>query len=386
MDRRLKVLVHCVYFPPEVGGLESHVHYLCRGLVERGHAVTVVTSRSRPELSEEEEMEGMRVLRTPLPSRTPLGWFAHAVGSTRRTHEAAENADVAHAQAFPSILPCALALAGRSTPLVTTLHTSHFLRLADRRLTAPALGKLIEFSDHNFAASKEIADVGRSLGSSIDVEVLVNGVETDFFRPAATAAPATAVGTAPASRDMSGPGGRRLVVPRRLFPKNGVEFFVRAMPLIAERADATATVIGDGPERTRLEGLAVELGVGDRIDFLGARPHAEMPKLLSGDLAVFPSLVEATSVAALECMACGLPVAASAVGGLPEIVDDAVGGLFPPGNPQAMADKVLELLSDPGLRERGVTARKRVVAQWSNARLVERHLEVYRSLLGRRRG
>lgn len=383
MDRRLKVLVHCVYFPPEVGGLESHVHYLCRGLVERGHAVTVVTSRSRPELPEEEEMEGMRVLRTPLPSRTPLGWFAHAVGSTRRTREAAENADVAHAQAFPSILPCALALAGRSTPLVTTLHTSHFLRLADRRLTAPALGKLIEFSDHNFAASKEIADVGRSLGSSIDVEVLVNGVETDFFRPAATA---TAVDTAPASRDMSGPGGRRLVVPRRLFPKNGVEFFVRAMPLIAERADATATVIGDGPERTRLEGLAVELGVGDRIDFLGARPHDEMPKLLSGDLAVFPSLVEATSVAALECMACGLPVAASAVGGLPEIVDDAVGGLFPPGNPQAMADKVLELLSDPRLRERGVTARKRVVAQWSNARLVERHLEVYRNLLGRRRG
>lgn len=399
MDRRLKVLVHCVYFPPEVGGLESHVHYLCRGLVERGHAVTVVTSRSRPELPEEEEMDGMRVLRTPLPSRTPLGWFAHAAGSTRRTREAAQNADVAHAQAFPSILPCALALAGRSTPLVTTLHTSHFLRLAARRITAPALGKLIEFSDHNFAASKEIADVGRSLGSSIDVEVLVNGVETDFFRPAA--APATAVDTpatagdspgtapaadAPASWDTSGPGGRRLVVPRRLFPKNGVEFFVRAMPLIAERADVTATVIGDGPERTRLEGLAVELGVGDRIKFLGARPHAEMPKLLSGDLAVFPSLVEATSVAALECMACGLPVAASAVGGLPEIVDDAVGGLFPPGNAQAMADKVLELLSDPRLRERGVTARKRVVAQWSNARLVERHLEVYRSLLGRRRG
>lgn len=407
MDRRLKVLVHCVYFPPEVGGLESHVHYLCRGLVERGHAVTVVTSRSRPELPEEEEMDGMLVLRTPLPSRTPLGWFAHAAGSTRRTREAAQNADVAHAQAFPSILPCALALAGRSTPLVATLHTSHFLRLAARRLTAPPLGKLIEFSDHNFAASKEIADVGRSLGSSIDVEVLVNGVETDFFRPGAAFAtavdaPATAgdmpatvgdtpgtepaVGTAPASRDMAGPSGRRLVVPRRLFPKNGVEFFVRAMPLIAERADVTAMVIGDGPERTRLEGLAVELGVGDRIKFLGARPHAEMPKLLSGDLAVFPSLVEATSVAALECMACGLPVAASAVGGLPEIVDDAVGGLFPPGNAQAMADKVLELLSDPRLRERGVTARKRVVAQWSNARLVERHLEVYRSLLECRRG
>lgn len=377
MDRRLNVLVHCVYFPPEVGGLESHVHYLCRGLAERGHAVTVVTSRSRPELPEEEDFQGIRVLRTPLPSRTPLGWFAHAVGSTPRTREAAQDADVAHAQAFPSILPCALALAGRSTPLVTTLHTSHFLRLAARRLLAPPLGKLIEFSDYNFATSKEIADVGESIGSTINVEVLVNGVETELFRPA---------GDPPSGSGAPAVGVRRLVVPRRLFPKNGVEFFVRAMPLIAKRVDATAAVVGDGPERSKLEGLAVELGVGDRIEFLGARPHAQMPKLLAGDLAVFPSLVEATSVAALECMACGLPVAASAVGGLPEIVDDAVGGLFPPGNSEAMAEKVVELLSDPRLSERGASARDRVVARWSNARLVDRHLEVYRSLLKGRRG
>ena len=367
MARRLNVLVHCVYFPPEVGGLESHVHYLCRGLVERGHAVTVVTSLSRPGLPREEDLEGIRVLRTPLPSRTPAGWFAHAAGSTARTREVAEDADVVHAQAFASILPCALALAGRSTPLVTTLHTSHFLRLAARKPSAAAIGKLVELSAHNFAASKEIANAGESLGPSISVEILVNGVETDIFRPA----------------DGSATGARRLVVPRRLFPKNGVEFFVRAMPLIADRTDATALVIGDGPERAKLERLAAELGVGDRITFLGARPHAEMPKLLlQGELAVFPSLVEATSVAALECMACGLPVAASAVGGLPEIVDDAVGGLFPPGNPEAMADKVVALLSDPRLPERGATARKRVVARWSNARLVERHLEVYRELVG----
>lgn len=369
----MRILVHCVYFPPEVGGLESHVHYLCRGLVERGHAVTVVTSLSQPGLPREERHHGIRVLRTPLPSRTPAGWFAHAVGSVARTREVARHADVVHAQAFASILPCALALTGLSAPLVTTLHTSHFLRLAARRTTAGALGKLVKLGDHNFAASKEIADVGESLGPSISVEVLVNGVETDVFRP-----------TTDGAVRRNGP---TLVVPRRLFPKNGVEFFVRAMPLIAERAPANALVVGDGPERARLESLAAELGVADRITFLGARPHAEMPTILpAGDLAVFPSLVEATSVAALECMACGLPVAASAVGGLPEIVDDAVGGLFPPGNPEAMADKVVALLSDPHLRERGAAARKRVVDHWSNARLVERHLEVYRDLVERRHG
>ncbi|MCY4572878.1 MAG: glycosyltransferase family 4 protein, partial [Gemmatimonadetes bacterium] len=124
-----------------------------------------------------------------------------------------------------------------------------------------------------------------------------------------------------------------------------------------------------------------ELGVAERIEFLGARPHADMPGLLcSADLAIFPSLMEATSVAALECMACGVPVAASAVGGLPQIVDDGVGGLFPPGDPEGLAAKVVELLSAGGLAERGVTGRRRVVARWSNERLVDRHLAVYGKL------
>ncbi len=364
----MKIVVHCVYYPPEVGGLESHVRGLCAGLARRGHEVTVVTSLSQPGLAAEEVVDGVRVHRTRLPSRTPWGWFAHAAGSTPRTRAAAEGADVVHAQAFPSLLPCALALAGRSTPLVCTLHTSHFLRLAANRLAAPALGKLVELSDHNFAASGEIADVGESLGPTIDVEVLVNGVETDVFRPQQGAVARSG-------------GRRRLVVPRRLFPKNGVEFFVRALPEIVAGADVEAVVVGDGPERARLEALARELGVADRIDFLGARPHAEMPALLcSADMAVFPSLVEATSVAALECMACGLPVAASAVGGLPQIVDDAVGGLFPPADPGALAAKVLELLSDGDLDRRGAAGRQNVVSMWSNERLVDRHLEVYRSL------
>ncbi|MDE2973132.1 MAG: glycosyltransferase family 4 protein [Gemmatimonadota bacterium] len=368
----MKIVVHCVYFPPEVGGLESHVHYLCRGLVARGHEVVVVTSLSKPDLAAHEVMDGIRVHRTPLPARRPWGWLCHAIGSTQRTRAAAAGADVVHAQAFPSLLPCAMALAGSGTPLVCTLHTSHFLRLAANRMLAPALGKLVELSDYNFAASKEIADVGESLGPTISVEVLVNGVDTGIFRPVEGAIPRKG-------------GRRRLVVPRRLFPKNGVEYFVRALPAILAGADVEAILIGDGPERDRLEALARELGVAGRTEFLGARPHAEMPGLLcSGDVAVFPSLVEATSVAALECMACGLPVAASAVGGLPQIVDDSVGGLFPAGDPDALAAKVLELLGDEGLAGRGSVGREKVVAQWSNDRLVDRHEEVYGGLAGRR--
>jgi glycosyltransferase involved in cell wall biosynthesis len=150
--------------------------------------------------------------------------------------------------------------------------------------------------------------------------------------------------------------------------------------------DVEAVLVGDGPERGRLEALARELGVTDRLRFLGARPNAEMPGLLSSaELAVFPSLMEATSVAALESMACQLPVAASDVGGLPEIVGPDVGALFRPGDPADLARVVAGLLQRPDLPALGVEGRRRVVERWSNARLAERHLEIYEELLRPRR-
>ncbi|MDX1579796.1 MAG: glycosyltransferase, partial [Gemmatimonadota bacterium] len=171
-----------------------------------------------------------------------------------------------------------------------------------------------------------------------------------------------------------------------LFEKNGVEYFIRGLPRIAAAVDVEAVLVGDGPERDRLERLTRDLGVHDRVTFLGARPHADMPGILaSGELAVFPSLMEATSVAALECMACELPVAASEVGGLPEIVDERVGALFRPADPESLADTVIRLLGAGDLPDRGRTARRRVVEKWSNDRLADRHLEIYRSLLDRYR-
>jgi glycosyltransferase involved in cell wall biosynthesis len=208
----------------------------------------------------------------------------------------------------------------------------------------------------------------------VRVEAVTNGVDTTFFqRTAATLPPP--------------PEGRtRLVAPRRLFEKNGIEYLIRAVPTILQEADVEVVLIGDGPERTKLESLVAELGVQGRVAFLGSRPHADMPGLLSSaDLAVIPSLMEATSVAALEAMACGLPVAASRVGGLPEIVDAQVGGLFEPAEPDALARCVIDLLQGDQRREMGARARARVVDRWSNDRLADRHVDVYEEVIDRRR-
>jgi glycosyltransferase involved in cell wall biosynthesis len=330
----------------------------------------MVTSRSLPQALAHETMDGVRVVRTWFPERrSPAGWAAHTAASVPTYLPLARRADLLHAQTFASAPPAMLAKRLYGKPLVLTLHTSHFLRLAQKRAWQPVLRRIIRSADWLLAASEEIRDVALGLAPHERAEALTNGVDTELFRPVPPTMPPT-------------PGVLRLIVPRRLFQKNGVEHFIRALPHLSERLAVEALVVGEGPLRGALEALAAELGVGHMIRFLGARPNTEMPGLLaSADVAVIPSLMEATSVAALEAMSCERPVAASDVGGLPEIVDEEVGTLFRPADPADLAARVANLLERPDLKDAGRRARERVVARWSLARLAQRHLEIYETLL-----
>lgn len=313
-------------------------------------------------------MRGVRVRRVWMPNRDPLGWVAH-IGATVPAHRRlARDADVFHAHTFACGVPAWLSRRANPRPYVLTLHTSHFLVRAQRPTWRPILRRIIRAPDYLLATSEEIRQVALALFPHPRSEVMTNAVDTERFAPAARSGPK--------------PKRRRLIVPRRLFPKNGVEYFVRALPLIARQVDVEARIVGDGPERDRLTRLASELEVADRVEFLGACPNERMPVLLGeAELAVIPSLLEATSIAALEAMACGLPVAASAVGGLPEIIDQNVGALFAPRDPGALASAVVTLLKHSDLSELGMEARRRVVANWSLERLVQRHIEIYRELM-----
>jgi glycosyltransferase involved in cell wall biosynthesis len=369
----MKILQQCIYFPPEVGGLESHAFYLCRDLVRLGHEVTMVTSQSKKTSPREEVMDGVRVVRRWFPGKMPAGWTAHTLATVPTYLKLSWNADILHAQTFASALPGMIAKQRYGKPLVLTLHTSHFLKLARKPAWKPVLRRIIASADWLLAASAEIRDVALSLYPHPRAEAVTNGVDTQMFAPGAPSLPEPAAGRV------------RVIVPRRLFHKNGVEYFVRALPLVRQQLDVEAILVGDGPEREKLEGVARELDVQSYCHFMGARPNNEMPGLLSSaSVAVFPSLMEATSVAALEAMSCGIPVAASNVGGLPEIVDESVGTLFEPANPNDLASKLVALLRRTDLDMTGQRARQRVVESWSNERLARRHVEIYETLLNER--
>ncbi|HSM36637.1 MAG TPA: glycosyltransferase family 4 protein [Longimicrobiales bacterium] len=359
-----------LYFPPEFGGLESYVLDLCRGLVREGHRVTMLTSRSIPGTPRRETVEGVRVVRTWFGGKHALGWGAHVAWSAPTHGRLARGADILHAQTFATAPPAIASRRRFGLPLVLTLHTSHFQRLQRKPHWRPYLRWIVSSADWVFTASSQLREMVLDLVERPRVEALTNAADTEVFRPVSPALPPPPDGV------------RRLVAPVRLFPPKGVRHLVDAVPLLLERTPVEVVVLGDGPDRDSLEEQARSNGAAGAMRFLGRQPRDAMPGLLcSADLVVLPSLMEATSIAALEAMACGVPVAASDVGGLPELIDDEVGTLFRVADPADLAARVAKLLEREDLREMGRAARARVVERWSLERLVRRHEEVYRLLL-----
>jgi glycosyltransferase involved in cell wall biosynthesis len=146
--------------------------------------------------------------------------------------------------------------------------------------------------------------------------------------------------------------------------------------------DAILVLVGDGPDRGRLEERAHELGIARSTYFVGYQPEVAGYYRLF-DAFLLPSVNEGTPVSAIEALASGTPVVATRVGGVPDVVRDGVDGLLvEPGDVEGAASRLAELAADPALREAlGATGRVRVLARYSVARLVDDVDRLYRSLL-----
>lgn len=161
-------------------------------------------------------------------------------------------------------------------------------------------------------------------------------------------------------------------------PVKRVPELVRAA---AEVSSLRLLLVGDGPERERVEAAVADSGSADRVVLAGYRA-APMRFLSTADIFVLPSAAEACPMAILQAMACGLPIVASSVGGVPEVVRDGQDGiLVPAGDDAALRDALSALANDADLRRRlGTSAQQRVREHYSTQRCVERIVEVYRAV------
>ena len=181
------------------------------------------------------------------------------------------------------------------------------------------------------------------------------------------------------------PEGDPLVaVVANLWPVKGHRGLIEAVGRVRERIPGVHfALIGDGPERAFLEQRIAALGLGRQVTLLGTR--YDVPAILARtDAACLASQAEGMPNAVMEAMAARLPVVATAVGGVPELIADGENGfLAPPGDPAALANRLVELLSDRARgRTMGERGRVRVQREWSLQRLAEGHGALYRGVLG----
>jgi glycosyltransferase involved in cell wall biosynthesis len=337
-----------------IGGLEKMlVDFARRCDPARFHQSFIAVGENGP-VGAELAALGMQVtaLRKDAGFR-PSMWFTLA-GILRR-----DGVDVVHthnnAGLFYGVLAARLAGSHR------IIHTRHGVEPVSRKAMA-LLPFIAELTDHIVCVSRDNAELACREGMPVRrLVTLLNGVDVESFFP-------------------HGPciDGPALVV-ARLSPEKDIATLIRAIAAAHAQGKAIRLdIAGDGTCREELRALATSLGLESAVRFLGQQQ--DVPGLLrAASLFVLPSITEGISLTLLEAMATGLPVVATAVGGNAEVILDGVTGrLVPPGDPQALARAMIDVLERPTESSAmGIMGRQRVVEHFNVRRTIGQYQELY---------
>ncbi len=374
----------------DAGGQNVHVAALACGLAELGSEVTVYTRREDPDVPTRVPLApGVMVEHVKagppcvLPKDDLFGYMDEFAQRLRRAWSL-RPPDVVHAHFWMSGYA---ALAAARPLQLPTVQTFHALGVVKRRhqggkdTSPPERAEveqgLVENVDHIVATcSDEVFELAR-LGASLhQISVVPCGVDLDHFSPVGPVDPR--------------PEGRgRVVVVSRLVERKGIGNVVEAVATLPE----VELVVAGGPPRRhlqqdpearRLAAMARDLGMEDRLVLRGRVERPDLPALLrSADVVACVPWYEPFGIVPLEAMACGVPVVASAVGGLVDTVVDGVTGIHvPPRRPDRVAKALAKLLDDPSLaRAYGKAGAHRAQGRYSWDKVAANTLSCYRQLL-----
>jgi glycosyltransferase involved in cell wall biosynthesis len=360
-------------FPPLIGGAEAILRYLALALAEEGADVTVVTSRLEGLPAEERIGEGgkVRVVRLATSTLRFVGTAVYMANLRRwlmkqpvdlvyvsmLKHDAYIAVGAARRRGFPVVLRPEGA--GATGDIAWQGWGRGGATIARRCKEANA------FVAISVAIRKELAEAGYDMERIVD---LPNGVPVPdwIWSPRANFA-----------------AHPRAVFVGRLAPEKGLLALVDAWPLVRRwYPDARLTLVGDGPERPKLEARVAELGLGGFIALPGPSQNPAAA-LVASDLFVLPSREEGMSIALLEAMAAAIPIVATAIPGNLRLMTDGVHGrLVPPDDPEALARAIVAQWSDliPAATM-ALFARERVIEHYAIAAVARAHLDLFERLV-----
>jgi L-malate glycosyltransferase len=365
---------------PTYGGSGIVATELGMELADRGHEIHFIsyalplrlnTARANIQFHEVE------VTSYPLFDHPP-----YALALATKMAEIAElhNLDLLHCHyAIPHSVSAFLAksmLAPRKLPVVTTLHGTDITLVGSDRSYLPITRFSINQSDGVTAVSNYLKEATINvIGAKRDIEVIYNFVNCDKYKPSANQD----------LKDYFAPEGERILIHVSNFrPVKRPADVVNIFSLVQKKLPAVLLMVGDGPERSSAEWCAREAGLDRKVHFLGKQDNIEELIGIS-DLLLLPSETESFGLVALEAMACEVPVVASRVGGLPEVVTDGVEGyLVEPQHIAKMAESSLAILADPDIRkEMGKRARQKAQALFCSTKIIALYENYYREVLDR---
>jgi glycosyltransferase involved in cell wall biosynthesis len=238
--------------------------------------------------------------------------------------------------------------------------------------------EVLNHADAVIVASKATyKEACKIIKESSKVHLLPNGVDTKRFNPSLDGSYV---------RRKLGLEERAVVFSLRAHePKYGLEYLIRAAPMVIRKNKDVVFVIGsDGPLKSFHEWLATKLGVRENMIFTGRLSYSEVPYYYAmSDIVVVPSLQEAFGLVVSEAMACAKPVIGTEVGGIPDqIINGYNGFLVPPRKPEQIAEKILWLLDHPQeSRQMGINGRKVVEEKFCIDRRIKQLIALYEDLL-----
>jgi N-acetyl-alpha-D-glucosaminyl L-malate synthase BshA len=370
----MKIGITCY---PTYGGSGVVATELGIELAARGHEIHFITYSQPFRLTGREA--NIRYHEVPVSNYPLFEYPPYDLALATRMAEVAEfhSLDLLHVHyAIPHSVSALLArqmlaARGKHLPFITTLHGTDITLVGLDRSYLPITKFGIDESDGVTAISSDLRDRTRdNLGVTRDIEVIRNFVNCDFYQRDTNL-------VAQQRPRFARPGEKLLVHLSNFRPVKRVLDVIEIFARVSAALPARLLLIGDGPERSAAEFLAMRLGVADRVDFVGKQENVNELLALS-DLMLMPSELESFGLAALEAMACRVPAIATRVGGVPELIDDGVNGLlFPVGDVEAMAQGALSLLSDDARLEAFSNAARRTAQDHFCASRIIPHYERY---------
>lgn len=367
---------------PTYGGSGVVATELGKELARLGHTVHFI-SYDLPnrivELNERLWFHAVEVTTYPLFHYPPYDLaLATKMAEVVETHRL----DLLHVHyAIPHAISAYLAkeiIVPKPLPLVTTLHGTDITLVGNDRSFLPITRFGIERSDCVTAVSHYLKEATyREINAKKEITVIPNFIDPEQFKRHQL----------PSLRRKYAPSGEKLLIHISNFrPVKRVEDVIRIFYNVARRLPARLLMVGDGPERSNGEYLCRQLDICDKVYFLGK--YRKVEELLSiSDLLLLPSELESFGLVALEAMACEVPVIATNIGGVPELVIHGENGyLAPVGDIEAMSEAALNILMDEEFHARLAANCRSRALNYSSDKIIPLYLKIYRQLLDKEPG